>query len=280
MAYAVVLKGILMELEHDKYGNAYEVEMLKNLHKVCPLTGYRAEHFDCDYKDCSKITPDKYDLLYNQRYHCEVERRNIQLEFERRLQRYMDSIRADERRSKSLEVAKTINVNQFYEFCDDLEQYMKQNRQAYTQNLIIYPYHEQDTIFLVFWYDKDTLVDFSVTDNISSHMSTHFAKMREDLNYTLSYRLIPKYLSEAVRIYFCLKYDVDTKNILKDGNPVYLRENGLKKYLLSAYGTTLINYKLLRIHNPSITEILNYDSIILIKQEIDETVKEILKTKS
>ena len=154
MAYAVVLKGILMELEHDKYGNAYEVEMLKNLHKVCPLTGYRAEHFDCDYKDCSKITPDKYDLLYNQRYHCEVERRNIQLEFERRLQRYMDSIRADERRSKSLEVAKTINVNQFYEFCDDLEQYMKQNRQAYTQNLIIYPYHEQDTIFLVFWYDN------------------------------------------------------------------------------------------------------------------------------
>lgn len=268
-----------MELERDKYGNAYEVEIHKNLHKVCPVTGSLAVHLDCDYENCSKVTPDKYDLLYNQRYHCEIERRNIQLDFERRLQRYMDSIRADERRSKSLEVAKTINVTQFYEFCDNLEKYMEQNKQAYTQSLTIYPYHDQDTIFIAFWYDKGTLVDFSVTDNIISHMSTHFAKMREDLSFTLSYRLIPKYLSEAIRIYFCLKYDVDTKNILKDGNPVYIRESGLKKYLKAAYGTTLVNYKLLHNFNPNMTEIVNYDSIILIKQEIDETVKEYLKDK-
>ncbi len=269
-----------MGLEYDKNGNAYEVEMLKNLHKVCPATGSLAYHIECFGEDCSKVTPDKYDLLYNQKYHCEVECKIIQHDFERRLQRYVDSLRADRRRSESLKMARSISLDQFYTFCKDLEQYMEQNRQAYTQSLTIYPFHDQDNVFLVFWYDKDEVVDFSVSDNIISNMTTRFAKMKEDLNYTLSYRLVPKYLSEAIRIYFCIKYDVDTKNTLRDGNPVYVRESGLKKYLESAYGITMLNYKAIRKYNPGMTEIVNYGSVILLKQEIDEAVKKYMEHQS
>ena len=80
-------------------------------------------------------------------------------------------------------------------------------------------------------------------------------------------------MAEAVRIYFCLQYGVETKSILRDDNPVYVKARNLKRYLEAAYGISLQEFKEIRKLNPWLTEISDFDSVLMLKQEIDEVIR-------
>ncbi len=260
-------------IEYDKNGNAYEVEQIEQRYKICPLTGKVAEDFFCDRYDCSRVKPDEYDILYGKEYHCEIEYKKIKDEFDGRMKRYTEKLKAAERRSTSLETARTIELDCFFDFCKDLKEYLFSNRQSYDSTFTIKPYHEPDDSFIVFWFDKDKVVDFSVTENLVANINNHFVNFRDNSDYKVSYRLVPGYLAEAVRIYFCLQYGVETKNILRDDNPVYIKARNLKRYLESAYGMSLQDFKEIRKLNPWLTEISDFDSVLMLKQEIDEVIR-------
>jgi hypothetical protein len=262
-----------MGIEYDEKGNAYDVDFIEQRYKICPITGLATDDFSCYNLDCSKIEADKSEILYGCEYHCDVEKKRIVDEFNCRLQRKMDLMKADWRRSASLEVARKIELEEFFSFCKDLETFMYQNRQAYNKDFVIIPYRDPEDLFLVFWYEKDTVIDFSVSENIVANVNVHFSKMKENPDFTVSYRIVPGYLAEAIRIYFCIKYGVDTKNILRDDNPVYVKARNLKKYLDSAYGMSLQEFRTIRQNNPGMTEIVDFDSVIMIKQEIDEAIR-------
>ncbi len=262
-----------MSIEYDENGNAFDVELLEQRYKICPITGLATDDFTCNELDCSNVKDDKTETLYGREYHCEVEKKHITHEFNRRLQKMMDLLKADQRRSASLDVARNIKLDEFFSFCRDLETFMYQNRQAYNKDFVIIPYRDPEDLFLVFWYEKDTVIDFSVSENIVANVNVRFSKMKENPDFTVSHRIVPGYLAEAIRIYFCIKYGVDTKNILRDDNPVYVKARNLKKYLDSAYGMSLQEFRTIRQNNPGMTEIVDFDSVIMIKQEIDEAIR-------
>lgn len=52
-----------------------------------------------------------------------------------------------------------------------------------------------------------------------------------------------------------------------------MKARNLKKYLDSAYGMSLQEFRTIRQNNPGMTEIVDFDSVIMIKQEIDEAIR-------
>ena len=72
---------------------------------------------------------------------------------------------------------------------------------------------------------------------------------------------------------FNLRNGFDVKNILHADNPVYLKRRDVGKYIDAAYGWEWMDFQKLRNQYLTMTEIVNFDNIIYIKQELDEIVR-------
>lgn len=262
-----------MSIELDKNGNKYQVEQMKILHKICPITGELGKYSECDCYDCSKVRPDITETLYGQTYHCKAERDIIQRNYESELERRLERLKAYQRRLSSLEAARTIDLNDFFSFCDSIDRYLHLNKQIYSRGMTFKPYRESDEIFLVYWLEKDEVEEICTTENLFQNISNHFTKLRENPDYSVGYRRIPMYVAEAVKVNLCLRYRIDTKSMIHYENPVYIKARNLAKYLESAYGMSWHDFNKIRKNSLGLTEIANFDNVILIKQEIDDLIK-------
>ena len=263
-----------MDIEYDNEGNGYIIETYTQKTKVCPLTGQCAYYSDCDSVNCSEVNIDKYDIHHGQIYHCVHEFKEIEREFDRKIKSEIENIKANKRRSESLNLARQTNFEEFSSFCEMIDEYMCSNKLEYSEKLEIHPYCGEDDRFLVYWFENEEIKEICVTENLISNIFNRLTKFKDKENgYTMSYHIIPQYISEAVKVNLYLKYRMDVKGVLRDDNPVYIKESSMSRYMDSAYRWSKADFNKLRSKHLELTELVNYGSVIYIKQEIDEIIR-------
>ena len=242
--------------------------------KICPLTGGRVipEHheWDCLVYDCSDVDPEKWSILHGHRYRCEAERVQIEKWHEGRLK----AAETYKRLSNSLESSRKINIDEFYEYCNNLDKEMIESRQQYSENMVVNPYHEPGDKCLIYMFEDDEVVEISVVENLFSYLGTRFDRLRsETVKCEMSSCAVPGYMAEAINVRLHLEHKMDVKSILHNDNPVYIKARNMGKYIEAAYGWDWLEFKKVRDRHLEMTEIVNYDNIIYIKQELDEIIR-------
>lgn len=241
--------------------------------KTCPLTKAPinpAQNYSwlCLEIDCDKVKHERWGLLYGQKYRCEVERMKIE-SFHKRQLKAAEEYR---RLNNSLGVARSINLDRFFTFCDELDRIMIQNRQKYSKEMIICPYLDHEKKFLVYRFENDKAVEITYTRNILKCLGTRFEKLNDQID-AVSYFSVPCCMAEAILVCLYIKHNLDAKYILHHDNPVYIKKSGLKKYVDAVYGLTRFDLEKLLAEHLEITEINNHQTIIYIKQELDEIIR-------
>ncbi len=242
--------------------------------KICPLTrktpNFEEDSYDCYELDCSAISSEKWELLHGHRCHCPVERQKIERWFEKQ-----EKVKKEfQRLSGSLDVVRSIDLDEFYQTCAEIDRELIENRQEYNEKLLICPYHEDDEKLLVFLFEHDEVVKISLCENIFSFMSSRFNDFsNKDNQCAISCCSIPAYIAGAVSINLHLKHKLDASKALHYDDPVYISENGMGKYIEAAYGWDWLEFKKIRARHLEMTEIFSGGKAIYIKQELDEIIR-------
>lgn len=253
---------------YNKYGdNEYSP-------KICPLTGetISPEHgdYECLTHNCRNVSKEKWEILYDRKVHCEKERKDVKRVHEERIKKIMETKLLRE----SLETAKTINVDEFFRYCDIIDEMMINKLQDYSPNMLINPYHAEGEKCLIYLCEGMTVSEISVVDNVFNYLGTRFNKYKEHgMNFSVSCCRVPGYLAEAINVRLHLQYKMDVKSILHNNNPVYIKARSIGKYVKSVYGYEWWEFKNIRNRHLELTEIANYDNVLYIKQEIDEIIR-------
>lgn len=241
--------------------------------KICPLTGEKVwpeNSWICCRSDCTQVTENQGYYLYGRIYHCKFERQNI-VEWHEQQEKAAEMYK---RLSASLENARKIDIDEFYSYCDSLDAEMIGSRQKYGQDMMINPYHDSDEKCLVYIFESDEVVEISTVDNPFSYISARFDRLQdESRNCAINICAVPAYMAEAVNVRLHLQRNMDVKAILHNDNPVYIKARNIGKYIDAAYGWKWLDFKRVRDQHLEMTEIVNYDNIIYIKQELDEIVR-------
>lgn len=264
-----------MDENKSKYGY-YTIEMddYRMRPKTCPLTRERVDpvhhDYDCLKYNCNGVEPDKWSLLYGRRYRCGLERDEIERWHERQLK----AAKMYRRLNDSYESTRKINVDEFFEYCDKLDKEMIESRQQYAQDMVISPYHDPEDKCLLYLFENDELVEISVAENIFAHIGRRFDQLRSDkVKCEISCCAVPGYMAEAISVRLHLEHKMDVKAILHNDNPVYIKARGIAKYIDAVYGWDWLEFKKVRDQHLEMTEIVSYDNIIYIKQELDEIIR-------
>lgn len=257
----------------EKIDVEYELIRNETRSKICPLTGERVyDHSElaCLRTDCSLVAENRYQTLYGYRYRCAVEKKNIEEEHARQLKRaeYYRKL------GDSLEAVRGINLEEFFELCNRLDHEMIESRQEYSGDMSLNLYHDEENKCLVYRFEDDAVAEISVTDNPFSYFGAKFEAIRSsEKKGAISCCAVPGYLADAINVNLQLKHKMDVKGILHHDNPVYIKARGMGKYIEAAYGWDWLQWKRVRDQHLEMAEIVNFDNIIYIKQELDEIIR-------
>jgi len=241
--------------------------------KICPLTGKEInefEHYSCFSYKCDDAKPDKYEYIFGCRYRCGYEKQIL----EERHQKQLEIARRNDIMRESHDIARSIDLDEFYEYCENINIKMYENRMSYDRKMILYPYHESYEKAFIYFFEGDEVKEMSVVDNICNYIAVRFDKLRcRENNTSISIEIVPDYLADALNIYQHLKRKRDVRIILKYDNPVYIKARFIAKYLDAVYGWNWQKFTEIRAKHLELTEIANYDNVIYLKPEIDEIIR-------
>ena len=244
--------------------------------KICPLTGklvddslaYRSY---CLFDDCSHVDEDKRYYLHGHAYHCRKEKDLIEKWYE-------DLLKDAEKYRKlnmSLDIARKIDIDSFFAYCDNLDEIMVKGKQRYNKDMLINPYHGPDEKCLIYLFEDDNVIEISVTENPFSFIGIRrFDRLKNGGDRSaINICAVPAYLADAINVRLHLQYKMDVKSILHDDNPVYIKKKKVGGYINAVYGWDWVTFKKALDMHLEMTEILNYDNILYIKQELDDIVR-------
>ena len=241
--------------------------------KICPLTGDEVcgdSSYACINSDCRNVQNNVRYYLHGHTYRCQRERQEIEDWHEKRVK----AAETYKRLNQSLETARRINVDEFFADCDSLDEEMTKSRQPYNKDMVLTPYHDPDEKCLMYLFEDDEVVEISTVDNPFTYLSTRFDRLRDETKrFEVSCCAVPAYMSEAVNVRQHLLHKMDVKAVLHNDNPVYIKARNIGKYIDAAYGWDWLSFKKVRDQHLEMTEIVNYDNIIYIKQELDEIIR-------
>ena len=241
--------------------------------KTCPLTGEKVwleNNYICFQSDCSQVSKTQGYYLYGRTYRCKWERHNV-VEWHDRQEKAAEVYK---RLNQSLETARKIDIDEFYAYCDSLDTEMISGRQRIGRDMMINPYHDSEEKCLIYLFENDEVVEISTVENPFSYISARFEKLQdESRNCAINICAVPAYMAEAINVRLHLQHNMDVKAILHTDNPVYIKARNIGKYIDAAYGWNWLSFKRVRDKHLEMTEIVNYDNIIYIKQELDEIVR-------
>ncbi len=240
--------------------------------KICPLTKEELDpicDWDCLYADCRYVDEHSGYYLYGRTYRCSKERKEIIAWHESRVK----AAQTYKRLKGSLEAARKINVDEFFDYCNTLDEEMLNGRQRYDRDMVINPYHAQDEKCLIYMFENDEVYEISTAKNPFSFLAARFDKISDETkNCGFSICSVPEYMAEAINVRLHLVRNMDVATILHNDNPVYIKARHIGKYIESAYGWDWLSFKRVRDKHLELTEIVNYDNILYIKQELDEII--------
>lgn len=241
--------------------------------KICPLTESPVDPlyaWQCNEYDCSNIDKDKWSMLYGYKIRCKKERKEIEDLHERQLKTAAEH----KRFCDSLEIARSIDIDKFYQYCGQLDKVITDGRQEYTQNMLINPYHKPDEKCLIYRFEGDDVAEISVVDNVFTFLGSRFDKIRStEIKGAVGCCAVPGYMADAINVNLHLKYKMSVAGILHYDNPVYIRARNVGKYIEHVYGIKWYEYKKMRDTALWMTEIVCYDNVLYLKQEIDELIR-------
>ncbi len=243
------------------------------VNKICPLDGRelsREFNYECYCTDCDKVSNDRWWLVYGHKCYCNVQENRLKRWYEKK----QETARQYERLSSSLECARSIDIKEFYEYCDSLYKEAVETRQYYDSNMVLNPFHEPQDKCLICIFEDDKMKEIGVTENVFAYLGRRNDRIKDlELKTAVSCIAVPGYMAEAICVNFHLRNGFDVKSILHADNPVYLKRRDVGKYIDAAYGWKWLEFQKLRDQYLSMTEIVNYDNIIYIKQELDEIIR-------
>ena len=243
-----------------------------NEKKICPLTGEppSGRFIECYLSDCKRVGPNTCGTLYGKEYRCDAEKNMIKYEHDKEIKKAMEK----ERFQDSLIRARKTDINQFFHYCNTIDRNMIKRRQEYKENMSINPYHQPEDKCLVYLFEGEKVVEISCVDNLFSFMSSRFERLRSsDPAGAICVCDVPGYLSDAINVRLRLLHNMDVSGVLYYDNPVYIKSRALTKYISTVYGMTWYEFKKLHERHLEITEIVNFDNIIYIKQELDDIIQ-------
>ncbi|SNU09929.1 hypothetical protein SAMN06297422_1385 [Lachnospiraceae bacterium] len=239
---------------------------------ICPLSGQFVDDtysYMCMYCDCSNVKSDMFYELEGKRYRCPAEKRLIEMGIERRQRK--QNIR--ERFTNSYESSLGINVGTFEADCNELNEYLVNHCASY-EDINVKPYRGEDEIHIVYSYENGELKHIAKTENLMSMLAKYMNEAnKKNAEWSASYALVNNQLIDAIIVNLYLRYNFDVVRVLDKDNPIYIKNRDVYKYLENVYGLNQHDFKKILKNNLWMTSILNYNSVIYVKQELDQIIR-------
>ena len=243
-------------------------------HKICPLTGEKAESWLCERSDCSGVSRDNFTVVHGVECYCAEDRRRANIERnvykEREYKRNLER----EKMLSSLQSARQMDYKELDDYCRGLNRTLMADVHRYDKDLSIKPYIAEGEHKVMYLIKEGTVEGISVTDNVFGILYKWKAKLAEpDGGYSFSMHDIPADIADVVQVNLYLRHGLDVSRVLKYDNPVYVNKKSLGRYIETVYGWKWPTFKKARAMHLEMTEIVNGETLIFIKQEIDEIVR-------
>lgn len=253
----------------------YYVETYEMKHKICPLTGIEAQGWVCNNVDCSNVSgKEEYDIVHGIPCYCAEDVRRANEEYEIYQGKEQQRKIANEKMLISLQNARHIDYDKFDDYCKELDKSLMANNLKFDKNLSIKPFVDKDEHRVMYLMNNGVVEDISITSNILTTLNKWKTKLSDPVtDYSFSMQSIPSSLVEIIQINLYLRHNIDVARVLKYDNPIYLNKKSLGKYIDAVYGWNWHTFKKARAMHLEMTEIVNGDNLIFIKQEIDEIVR-------
>lgn len=237
---------------------------------ICPLTHQPITNGVYLYADCNSVTGKELGFLYGRPYRCALEKENIE-------KWHTDRLKEAERRVRiesSLKVAQQLSLNEFFSYCDQLDEKMLADRQKYNRTMTIMPYLEADERCLIYVFQSDKVIRISSVKNLCSFVASIYNDLCDtEKKLAISYYPVEEGMSEAIVVRQYLQHGLDVRGVLHATNPVYINKSQLKTLADKVYGIDWRRLKVLLKNNFDLTEIENYGDTIYIKQEIGRILR-------
>ena len=251
----------------------YGTETISTVSRViCPFSGQDVDDtysYVCMYCDCSNVKADKFYELEGKKYRCPAEKRLIEMGIESRERKH--NLR--ERLTNSYESSLGINVGEFEAGCNELNEYLVKNCAPY-EDLVVKPYRCEDEVHIVYSYENGELKHIAKTENLMNMLAKYMNEaQKNNSEWSASYVLVNNQFADAIVVNLYMRYDFDVVRVLDKDNPIYIKNKDVYKYLETIYGLNHHDFKKILKNNLWMTSILNYNSVIYIKQELDQVIR-------
>ncbi len=252
----------------------YIVENYQVKRKVCPLTGEVSTGWVCESSDCSKVSKDKYIYVYGIECYCKEDIRKANEQYKALQNKFQKDKERKEKMLESLRSAKQIDYEQIDDYCKELDKILLRSTLKFDKELSIMPFVDKDESKLMYLIKDGTVEDIVMTGNVLLTLNKWKNKLTDpESDYSFSMLTVPASLTDVVQVNLYIRHKFDAIKILKYDNPVYISRTALAKYLENVYGWKWCTWKKAREKHLELTEIVNGDTLIYLKQEIDEIVR-------
>ena len=240
---------------------------------LCPLTGKELSlenNWECFEIDCSHIDANKKEYIFGRSYRCIHERHIIEKWHDAQQKAAMISKRFE----NSLKAAREININDFYDYCENLDTLMINNKQLFSDEISVKLFHETNEKSLIYIFNADKVINIVAVDNPLLYLSKSYNLLRDTTQkYSISVCSVNETIAEAIIVKLRLRHRIEIPRNIHYGNPVYIKGKNLKKYIETAYSGDYSSFKNLLKKQLDLTEIVDSDDIIFVKQELDELIR-------
>ncbi len=252
----------------------YVIENYPMKHKICPLTGDVMASWVCESNDCSNVSFDRYDYVHGMKCYCERDIEEAKKHYEALQNKFQKDKERKEKMLESLRSAKQIDYEQIDDYCKELDKILLRSTLKFDKQLSIMPFVDKDESRLMYLIKDGSVEDIVMTGNVLITLNKWKNKLTDpESDYSFSMLTVPASLTDVVQVNLYIRHKFDAIKILKYDNPVYISKTALAKYIDNVYGWKWCTWKKARERHLELTEIVNGDNLIYIKQEIDEIVR-------
>lgn len=176
----------------------------------------------------------------------------------------------------SLVEARKIEADDFFSYCDQLNEKLLESRLEYNPEMTIPVFPGEGKKFIVYVIEENTVKEISLTKNLPQFFGQRLnCFLKNAHGFSISFDYVPELIAETVRIRLCLQHRISDglAVAIHTDSPVYVSKNRLKEYIEAAYGIEWRIAKSLIKRHYELTEINLFDFTLYIKQELDQIIR-------
>lgn len=239
---------------------------------ICPLTGKEITDEDdyiCLYSDCRNVKEDMYYPLFDSEYRCDLEKDRIRLK-QNQIMRFKNKIT---RNTDGYEKSKDVDHTLYLKKCAEYQNYIETTKMNY-KDMIIKPFCEEGETNVVVSYKGEQVTKVVKTDCLFSALSNLYNAADDKEQWSVGIVKVEEEFATVLQAYLCLEYGLNVTSTIKIDNPVYIKSTDIYKYVDVVYALEPHQLKKILQKNLWITEKVNSNYIVYIKQELDKAIRQ------